>query len=459
MSVRLKVENYQSVKEVDLTIQGLTLLKGVSNAGKSSIFKAMQAACNNRFRVGCVTFGEEQTVIRIKYSDDPRVFTCVRLASGASPKIRLGNKNDGYLTFDKLNRTVPLELQKFHNFGKIKTATDEDLDVNFVSQFTPPLLFNFSPRKIVDIIASSEEMTKLFRAKKILDQNNADLKGAHKTLTDLLSETKDKIHKVRVEVAKLPPKNILLEYEKAITELMTRADLLNKLTDLTLKVKEKRERLDVLYKLTPAINSANEFSSRTQYLSSLKSKTEQLLNISDSLRIINLIIESASLNTSVLSLKSKTDILLSLSDKRRILSLLVDLLNSHNTLSWNKTSISALLDKLSKSSETNNRLKVMKSVIPVIDEAIKASSRKAELDKLLTKIPLLDRHKDRIKLLSELTSELGKAQNYSSALSNINLILNKMPVLETYKVSLKASKESEAENKCPFCGEVYNHNH
>jgi AAA15 family ATPase/GTPase len=211
MSVRIKVTNYQSIKDADIVISGLTLLKGASNAGKSSFFKAVQSACTNRFRVGCVTFGEEATTIQIKYSDTPEYFHCTRLATGASPKIRLGTKAGGYQQFDKLNRTVPLELQKFHNFGKIKASTDDEVDVNFVSQFTPPLLCNFSPRKIIDIISSSEEMTKLFKAKKILDQANADLKGSVKILTELVAETKDKVHENTQKKKKLPPKAALLK--------------------------------------------------------------------------------------------------------------------------------------------------------------------------------------------------------------------------------------------------------
>ena len=58
----------------------------------------------------------------------------------------------------------------------------------------------------MDIISSSEEMTKLFRAKKVLDANNAELKGGLKTLNELVAETKDKIHQTDLEVKALPSK-------------------------------------------------------------------------------------------------------------------------------------------------------------------------------------------------------------------------------------------------------------
>ena len=143
--IRLKVNNYQSVRDADLQIKGLTILKGESNSGKSSIFKAFYSATHNRFRTGCVTFGEDACTVRIKYSDSPHILSVVRSQSGASPKVRLGNKEDGYLTFDKLNREVPKEVLQFNNFGKVDVSSADSVPLNFVSQFTPPLLLQFSP--------------------------------------------------------------------------------------------------------------------------------------------------------------------------------------------------------------------------------------------------------------------------------------------------------------------------
>ena len=44
------VRNFQSVKEAKINISGLTVLRGESNAGKSSYLKALYAATHNRFR-------------------------------------------------------------------------------------------------------------------------------------------------------------------------------------------------------------------------------------------------------------------------------------------------------------------------------------------------------------------------------------------------------------------------
>jgi len=53
------VRNYQSVVEAKINIKGLTVLRGASNAGKSSYIKALYAATHNRFRIGCIRYGEE----------------------------------------------------------------------------------------------------------------------------------------------------------------------------------------------------------------------------------------------------------------------------------------------------------------------------------------------------------------------------------------------------------------
>ncbi len=47
--ISLRIENYKAVKEAKLQIKGLTVLRGASNQGKSSIIQAIKASMLNRF--------------------------------------------------------------------------------------------------------------------------------------------------------------------------------------------------------------------------------------------------------------------------------------------------------------------------------------------------------------------------------------------------------------------------
>ena len=98
--LRLQITNYQSLVKANLVIDGLTILKGESNSGKSSVFKAI-CSTHNRFRMGSVRFGEDSAVVILKYGDDPRLLR-VEIRPWSISNYAFRSKELGYQHFDKL---------------------------------------------------------------------------------------------------------------------------------------------------------------------------------------------------------------------------------------------------------------------------------------------------------------------------------------------------------------------
>lgn len=275
--VQLQVENYQSIKKAVLSIEGLTIVKGASNSGKSSVFKAFYSAVFNRFRGGCVRFGEDVCKVKIKYSDSDNILAVERSAAGASPRMALGNKDKGYIRFDKLNREVPVEIREFHNFGKIKASTSDDVYLNFTPQFAPPLLIQFTPRKIAELLATSQASQDMLKAKKVLDADNLYLKGAFENLNSVISETKSQVHTKNLALSRF--KNAS-KVEKALKNLEVAEERLVNLEALQTLLERKyadSKRLVNLEALQTvlgeAVKSVNKYNTIYELLEEFKCAT------------------------------------------------------------------------------------------------------------------------------------------------------------------------------------------
>lgn len=179
------VENYQSIKKAKLKVEGITVLRGASNSGKSAFFRAVQSAMFNRFKSGVVRYGEDACSVKIRFDKGGDVLTVVRRNTGGSPQIKLGNN-----IWSKLNRDLPKEVRDFLNVGNLNVSNTEQYSLNFFSQFQPPLLAEYSSKKIMDILSASKAVDDLNIARKLIDQKRERNRGAFDQLDAAITETK-----------------------------------------------------------------------------------------------------------------------------------------------------------------------------------------------------------------------------------------------------------------------------
>jgi len=225
----ISVKNYQSLIDVNLKVEGLTIIKGQSNAGKSSLFKALYSATHNRFRQGCVRFGQDSCIVSVRYPDSPVILRVERSSQGGSPLVSLGCKALGYKSFNKMNRDVPPEIQQFNNFGKISASTSDEFSLNFTPQFTPPLLVQFSPKKVVEILAYSQATQDALKAKKQIDEKNLKLKGAIENMDSVVSSSKQEVARAQKHFNRFKDRDAVLvekqTYQSLSDELQDYLDL------------------------------------------------------------------------------------------------------------------------------------------------------------------------------------------------------------------------------------------
>lgn len=177
------VKDYLAARDVRVRVEGLTVLRGESCAGKSSTFRGVVAACMNRFTSGCVRWGSPGCSVSVRFGDDARVLRVTKTEKGGAV-YQLGD-----VTYDKTRREVPSDVLCFLNFGFLEAGSDR-LSLSFWEQFTPPLLMGFSQRRIGELLGSGSGLSDWSVCWRGLGVRRDRCRGASTSLGKLLDSAK-----------------------------------------------------------------------------------------------------------------------------------------------------------------------------------------------------------------------------------------------------------------------------
>ena len=177
------VKDYLAARDVRVRVEGLTVLRGESCAGKSSTFRGVVAACMNRFTSGCVRWGSPGCSVSVRFRDDARVLRVTKTEKGGAV-YQLGD-----VTFDKTRREVPSDVLGFLNFGFLEAGSDR-LSLSFWEQFTPPLLMGFSQRRLGELLGSGSGLSDWSVCWRGLGVRRDRCRGASTSLGKLLDSAK-----------------------------------------------------------------------------------------------------------------------------------------------------------------------------------------------------------------------------------------------------------------------------
>ena len=226
MSANINIRNFQSIKEADINVDGLTILVGESSQGKSACLRAVNAACNNKFKQNFLRYGADTIKVAISYEENPNQLI-VSKTKKESPTYELGD-----LVFQKLNRTIPDEVNEFNNFGIIDYF-ETKYPLNYFSQFSKPLLLEFSQKRILEILSSSKAYDDMNVASTNLNKHKEQNNGAFKQLSSMLSDNKSQLSELKKQRDSIEGNIMQMrEYQSAIEDLDGKIDNLNVLGDL-----------------------------------------------------------------------------------------------------------------------------------------------------------------------------------------------------------------------------------
>ena len=162
--------------------EGLTVLVGPNNCGKSAFVTALQVLCHNADSNYVLRHGESKCSVVVETSEGHRIEWTRKKRGAASYLI------DGQV-YDRLNRSVPEQLHEILKMPKVECGS-ETFDVHFGEQSEPVFLLRSKGRASAQFFASSSDATHLvamqeLHKNKVRDANR-DLKRETQRQDELL---------------------------------------------------------------------------------------------------------------------------------------------------------------------------------------------------------------------------------------------------------------------------------
>ncbi len=164
MIKRIELVNFMSHSHTVIEpAEGLTVLVGPNNCGKSAVMSALQILCHNDTSTYVTKHGEKECSITVETSaGDVVQWSRVR----NSTKYVINGE-----TFDRLRGNVPPVLHDVLRLPKVQLEqSPEEFDIHFGSQKDPVFLINESGRAAAGFFAASSDASRLIEMQKLHSQ-------------------------------------------------------------------------------------------------------------------------------------------------------------------------------------------------------------------------------------------------------------------------------------------------
>lgn len=182
--MKVKIKNFQSLKNVELEVKGLTILTGANNTGKSAVMRAIGGVFNNTKGHSFVRYGESHASVEIKFSDTESVLW--EKGKGTN-RYTINGK-----VFDKVGANPPDEIKEF-GIHALK-AGGKEVHPQLAPQFTGQVfLLDQTGSVIADCIADSERVLGLNLALKESEKEKRALSSLLKVREGDLSTLNKKL--------------------------------------------------------------------------------------------------------------------------------------------------------------------------------------------------------------------------------------------------------------------------
>jgi ABC-type transporter Mla MlaB component len=189
----LEATNFQAWPRFELVVEGLTVIVGDSNLGKSAIFRALRGVLRNDIGAGRVKIGEDVCTVTCTYEGVNAKIT--RPRKGSVTYVVNG------VDYSRLAKEVPKEIKAL-NFEPVEIGTAK-LDPIFAGQFGSQFLLESSPAELGQVLGAFASTEKLEKGRKILRQRVTDIDKEAKLLADIIGRAQDEAAAVEIKVDKV----------------------------------------------------------------------------------------------------------------------------------------------------------------------------------------------------------------------------------------------------------------
>jgi len=164
---RIELSNFMSHSHTVIEpADGLTVLVGPNNCGKSAVVTALQILCHNENSNYVLRHNERECSVTVT-TDDNHTIQWARTET--SPRYLINGQ-----LFDRLDRSTPDLLHQCLRLPKVRTDNDLEFDVHFGEQKSPVFLLDKPESHAAQFFASSSDAASLVEMQKLHKQRTAE---------------------------------------------------------------------------------------------------------------------------------------------------------------------------------------------------------------------------------------------------------------------------------------------
>jgi DNA repair exonuclease SbcCD ATPase subunit len=315
---RIELKNFMSHRHtvVDLA-EGLTVLVGENNCGKSAIVIALQVLSQNVSGDFMVRHGEKECSVKVE-TDDDHVLEWRRRGGSVSYCV------DGR-EIDRLKGKVPEDLHDYLQMPIVESEDGTKFDIHFGEQKKPIFLLDETSSRRAVFFASSSDTARLLEMQNLHRQNIRDAKTEERFLSKKLTELAEEndrlsgVEQLESDLEKSAASFAAVEESaksiQALRELSTR---LKRCREQAQSLRQKSQALESLKappKLQPAAE-LRELIMRTRRLGQKANRDRALLAVTAEMGTLPKLDDSTTLLSTVSKLKAARILVVSARSKR-----------------------------------------------------------------------------------------------------------------------------------------------
>jgi ATPase involved in DNA repair len=210
----ISVKNFQSIANINLVVDGFTVIVGRNNIGKSSIIRAVDAALTNRTGDDFIRDGEKSTEITIK-----REGLDLEWKKGTKTSYKINGES-----FTALNRDIPPPLVEA-GFGRMELG-DKKVSPLVAHQFEPLFLVNKGGSVITEVLANIYDLDAISNADDMCQKDLKAQKSILKTRDGDLVNLQSQLERYKDFQTLKEEVKALVEQDKACQALQDQIALL-----------------------------------------------------------------------------------------------------------------------------------------------------------------------------------------------------------------------------------------
>ncbi len=221
--VKFVVRNYQSLHEVDISLEPFTVIVGATSSGKSAFTRALRTFIANTRGTSFISHGEQSTVLQ-GTTDTGHVITLTRGRSSAHDayvvNLYSGSTQERYT---KLGGTTPPEVSEV-------IGIDPKDPLTFAQQFDHPYLLADSPGEVARTFGALTNVGVIMNASREAKRLKSTSAQTLKTRTEDAAELQESIPKFRLVAQQIGHQS---NAEAGITRARAIEQQVNRITSLT----------------------------------------------------------------------------------------------------------------------------------------------------------------------------------------------------------------------------------